>query len=106
MKKLATTIPSYISKDRYWKGVIHLFKNHYKLQGCFTTKYFDLEAGTIKIAALKRLAGPWSQSEKFILSLALHLFNEKNKVNLSDMDCLDDNNKKLAMEAITLRFFR
>jgi hypothetical protein len=102
---MAVTIPSYLVKDRYWKGVLHLFKNHYKLKSVFTTKYFDLESGSIRIAALKKLAGPWSQSEKFMLNLALHLFNERNKVNLSDMDFLDDNNKKLAMEAITLRFF-
>jgi hypothetical protein len=105
VKKLRATIPSYLSKDRYWKGVIHLFQNHYKLQDVFTTKYFDLENGNIKIAALKKLAGPWSQSEKFMLNLALHLYNERNKFNLSDMDYLDDYNKKLAMEAITLRFF-
>jgi hypothetical protein len=102
---MAQVIPNYLATDRYWKGVIHLFKNHYKLKSVFTTKYFDLEGGSIRIAALKKLAGPWSQSEKFMLNLALHLFNERNKVNLSEMDYLDDNNKKLAMEAITLRFF-
>ncbi|MCM3763482.1 hypothetical protein [Neobacillus niacini] len=99
------TIPSHLATDRYWKGVIHLFRNHYKLQSVFTTKYFNLEGGSIKIAALKKEAGPWSGSEKFMLNLALHLFNERNKVNLSDMHYLDENNKKLAMEAITLRFF-
>lgn len=99
------TVPSYLIKDRYWRSVIHLFKNHYRLQDYFTTKYFNFEEGTIRIAALKKVAGPWSQSEKFMLNLALHLFNERNKVNLSDMDYLDDYNKKLAMEAITLRYF-
>jgi hypothetical protein len=79
--------------------------NHSKLKSVFTTKYFDLENGSIKIAALKKMAGPWSQSEKFMLNLALHLYNERNKVNLSDMDYLDSYNRKLAMEAITKRFF-
>lgn len=102
---MAATIPSYILKDKYWKPVIHLFKNNGKLNSVFTTKYFDLEEGTIKITALKRNAAPWSQSEKFMLNLALHLYNESNKVNLSDMDYLDDYNLKLAMEAIKLRFF-
>lgn len=100
------TMPSYISDDMYWKGLVHLFQNNAKLKSLFTTKYFDLESGTIKITALKRAAAPWSQSEKFMLNLALHLYNDRNKVNLSDMDYLDDYNKKLAMEAITLRFFR
>lgn len=99
-------IPSGIASDRYWKGVIHLFQNHYKLQNLFTTKYFDLEIGTIKITALKRAASKWSESEKFMLNLALHLYNESNKINLSDMDYLDDYNKRLAIEAITLRFCR
>ncbi|WP_268874254.1 hypothetical protein [Sutcliffiella cohnii] len=39
-----------------------------------------------------------------MLKLALHLFNERNKVNLGDMDYLDDSNKKLAIEAIKLRY--
>ena len=56
-----------------------------------------MEQGTIKINALKKVAAPWSQSEKFILYLALHLFNERHKVNLSDMDYLDATNKELAM---------
>ncbi|QVY60966.1 DUF6075 family protein [Cytobacillus gottheilii] len=102
---MGNVIPSYMSNDRYWRAVIYLFKNNVKLQSVFTTKYFDLEEGTIKITALKRNAAPWSSSEKFMLNLALHLFNQNNKVNLSDMDLLDDNNKKLAMEAIRLRFF-
>jgi len=100
------TIPSSIATDRYWKPVIHLFTKNAKLKSMFTTKYFDLEAGTIKITSLKKATGPWSPSEKFMLNLALHLYNERNKVNLSDMDYLDEYNRKLAMEAITLRFFR
>jgi hypothetical protein len=100
------TIPSNLSSDRYWKPVIHLFQNNAKLKRMFTAKYFDLDGGSINITALKRAASPWSQSEKFMLNLALHLYNERNKVNLTDMDYLDDYNRKLAMEAITMRFFR
>jgi hypothetical protein len=58
----------------------------------------------VKIQALKKLAGPWSNSEKVLLNLALHLFNERNKFNLSDLDFLDDTNKKLAFEAMKIRF--
>lgn len=99
-----TTIPAYMAKDRYWASLIHLFKNHQKLHQVFSTKYFDLDEGTVKIQALKRIAGPWSSSEKVMLNLALHLFNERNKFNLSDIDCLDENNKKLAFEAMKIRF--
>ncbi|GAA0313599.1 hypothetical protein GCM10008967_00100 [Bacillus carboniphilus] len=98
------TIPVHLANDRYWKPVIHLFQNNSKLQRYFNTKYFNLESGTISSVALKRKAAPWSSSEKFLLNLALHLYNERNKVNLSDMDYLDDSNKKIALEAISMRF--
>ena len=97
-------VPAHLYKDKYWRGVIHLFTNHYKLHQVFTTKYFDLSEESIRIAALRKASGPWSESEKFMLKLALHLFNDKNKVNLGDMDYLDDFNKKLAFEAIKLRY--
>ena len=98
------TIPSYISQDRYWKGVIHLFQNNWKLKTVFTTKYFDMENGLIEVVALKRAASKWSQAEKFMLNLAIHLYTNDGKVDLSNMDYLDDYNKKLAMQAIALRF--
>lgn len=97
-------LPAHLLKDRYWASLIHLFQNQRKLKSVFTTKYFDIEAGTIRFQALKRVAGPWSTSEKALLNLALHLFNERNKFNLSDIDCLDENNRKLAYEAIRIRF--
>lgn len=102
---MSNTITASLSKDRYWASLIHLFKNHYRLNDCFTTKFFDMSDETIKIQSLKRHAAPWSNSEKIMLNLALHLFNERNKFNLSDLDYLDGNNKKLAMEAIKIRFF-
>ncbi|MNK84428.1 hypothetical protein D3C87_1042760 [compost metagenome] len=99
-------IPAHLAlQNRYWRGTLHLFVKHCKLQRYLTTKYFDFEEETIDVAALKRLARPWSQSERFILHLALHLFNENlAKVNLSDMDCLDDLNKQLVLVALRLRF--
>lgn len=100
----AVEIPEHLLKDRYWRGLFYLFVNHPKLQQYFTTQYIDLEEGIIKAAALKKIAAPWSQSERFMLSLALHLYNEDHKVNLHDMDYLDVKNKGLVMEAIRLRF--
>lgn len=97
-------IPTHLLNDRYWRGTIHLFQNHRKLNQVFNTKYFDLQKGTIKTGSLQKVSGPWSQSEKFALKLALHLFNERHKVNLGDMDYLDDSNKKLCFEAIKLRY--
>jgi hypothetical protein len=102
---MSNTIPSSLLKDRYWASLIHLFQNNHRLNGVFTTKYFDLQEGTVKFQALKNFAAPWSSSEKVMLNLALHLFNERNKFNLSDLDYLDSNNKRLAYEAIKIRFF-
>ncbi|AIQ63888.1 hypothetical protein PSTEL_13145 [Paenibacillus stellifer] len=105
VKPAAVQIPPHLSKDRYWCGTLHLFMQHSLLHRYFTPKYFDFEEETIDSAALKRLSRPWSQSEKFMLNLALHLFNENlAKVNLSDMDFLDGTNKQLVIEALQLRF--
>lgn len=101
---MSNSIPAPLLKDRYWASLIHLFQNNYKLKSVFTTKYFDLQKRTVKFQALKKNAVPWSTSERVMLNLALHLFNERNKFNLSDVDYLDSNNKNLAYEAIRIRF--
>jgi hypothetical protein len=101
---MSKSISPSLLRDRYWGSLIHLFQNHYALKAAFTTKYFNLETESIKIQALKKDSGVWSHSEKIMLRLALHLFNERNKFNLSDLDYLDSNNKKLAYEAIRIRF--
>ncbi|SEM80728.1 hypothetical protein SAMN05518847_101854 [Paenibacillus sp. OV219] len=100
----ANTIPIDHMRDRYWRGTLHLFSKQPKLRGVFTIQYFNLHYRSIKASGLKRISAPWSQSEKFMLNLALHLYNECHKVNLCDMDYLDPNNKQLAFEAIKMRF--
>ncbi|WP_409341045.1 hypothetical protein [Paenibacillus sp. MBLB4367] len=97
-------IPAHLLKDRYWRGTLHLFTKHDKLQRCMTSQYFDFDEGEIRTTGLRQLTKPWSQSERFMLELALHLFNERHLVNLHIMDYLDTRNKELAFEAIRLRF--
>lgn len=99
-----TTIPAELMKDRYWGSLLHIFLNQPKLHRFLTTKFFDMQCRMIHTRALQNASRPWSQSEKFMLQLALHLYNESHKVNLSDMDYLDPNNKKLAFEALQIRF--
>jgi hypothetical protein len=99
-----TGIPSHLWQDRYWRGTLHLFVEQPKLRTLFNSRYFDLENGDIQTEAMKRATRPWSPSERFLLNLALHLFNERHKLNLSDIDLLDHNNKQLALKAIQLRF--
>lgn len=90
--------------DRHWISLLFLFKENAKLNGCLTTKYFDLENRVVHIRRLREVSKPWSESEKFMLDLALHLYNQRNKVNLSNMDYLDSYNLNLAIEAIRIRF--
>lgn len=101
---MSTSIPESLLRSRHWRSMLYLFQNHPKLQRYFNTKFFDLEAERVKIQALKREAKPWSDSEKFMLNLALHLFNDANKVDLGQMDYLDHNNTRLALKAIELRY--
>lgn len=90
--------------DRHWKSLLFLFQSNWKLNTCLTTKYIDLDKRIVHIRKLREVSKPWSESEKFMLDLALHLFNERNKVNLSDMDHLDSQNSKLVIEALRIRF--
>jgi hypothetical protein len=101
---MSVTVPAELLQDRYWRGLIFLFNKCPKLKLYFTTEYIDVHSGIVKVTKLKKVSAPWSQSEKFMLNLALHLYNQRNKVNLSDMDYLDDTNTQLALKAIQLRF--
>jgi hypothetical protein len=104
MPEKLSVIPIELQRDRYWKPVIYLFSKNQKLKRFFTTEYFDLKVRAIATAKIKRQSAPWSQSERFMLSLALHLFNGKHKVDLADMDYLDEENSAMALEAIKLRY--
>jgi hypothetical protein len=101
---MAISIPASLLRDRYWASLIHLFQNNSRLNGLFTDKYFDIDLGMVEIQKLKRATSGWSNSEKIMMSLALHLFNERNKFILSDLDYLDSHNKKIAFEAMIMRF--
>lgn len=96
-------IPEELMQDRNWRGALYIFVGNAKLQQCIAS-YIDFDACTIDAAGLKRISRPWGTSERFMLNLALHLFNERYKVNLSDMDYLDQKNKEIALKAIRLRF--
>lgn len=97
------TVPTHLMQDKYWRGTLHIFTQNEKLKYA-AAPYVDVEDCTINRAGLKRISKPWSRSERFMLELALHLYSERNKVNLTDMDYLDSRNKQIAFEAIKLRF--
>lgn len=90
--------------DKYWSSMLHIFREHGKLRRYMTTAYMDPTAGTVRIKKLKEESKSWSPSEKFMLALALHLYNPSNKVDLAGMDGLDSNNTRIALEAIRMRY--
>src|SRR5690349_14305236 len=98
------TIPAYLMIDRNWGPLLFLFLKNDKLNTFMTTRYFDLDNREVSIQAIKNRAKPWSESEKVMLYLAFHLFNESNKFNLSGLATLDQANLALALKAIKMRF--
>jgi hypothetical protein len=92
--------------DPYLDTLIFLFSNHSKLQRYLTDDYINIYEGIIEEEKLKKLSKSWSQSEKFILQLALHLYSGRGKLDLNDIDYLDAKNKHLVMEmeAMKIRF--
>lgn len=102
----STTIPDHLLKDRYWAPLIYIFSTCDKLNRYFNPQYINFKTGNVRAAALKKIAAPWSESERFMLQLALHCFSESNKVNLGDMDYLDSRNLQIAFQALKLRYGR
>lgn len=92
-----------LKDDRYWKGLLYIFSQNQKLSQ-FIASHIDFDELSINATGLIKLSSPWSPSEKFMLNLALHLYNENYTFNLSDMDRLDPINKKIAFKAIQMRF--
>ncbi|MNW37022.1 hypothetical protein D3C74_140530 [compost metagenome] len=90
--------------DKYWRVLLFIFQNTPRLQPLLTTQYMDPKRGVVHSTKLRVASKGWSQSEKFMMNLALHLYNESNKVNLSDMDYLDYEHKRIAFEALQIRF--
>jgi hypothetical protein len=103
MNTVMKFIPKELQQDRYWRGTLHIFMNNPKLQRYVAT-HVDFEACSINSTELLKISKPWSRSEKFMLRLALHLFNEDYSFSLSDMDYLDLKNLEIALKAIRLRF--
>lgn len=98
-------VPTHLFNDHYWKGTLYLFNQHPKLNKLFTTQYFDFEEGNVAGELMLKSARAWSTSEKVMLNLALHLYNERYSFNMHDLDYLDSSNKELAYQAIKFKFF-
>ncbi len=97
-------IPKQLMQDRYWRGLLHIFMNHAKLKQYLSADYIDFNELTVKVDKLKKASRGWSTSEKFMLALALHLYNGRNKVDMSEADRLDEKNTEIALKALRLRY--
>lgn len=98
--------PDHLLQNRHWKPLVFLFSEHPKLSTLFNSKYIDLEREQVRVKALRAAARGWSHAEKFMLNLALHLYNASNRLpnGLDDMDYLDSANTQLAIKAIRMRY--
>lgn len=90
--------------DKYWRALLYILQNTPRMQHLLTTAYIDPKQQIIHVRKLQAATKGWSQSEKFMMALALHLFDESNKVHLADMDYLDFHHKGVAFEALRIRF--
>ncbi|GGE57959.1 hypothetical protein [Priestia taiwanensis] len=90
--------------DPYWRGCLHLFKYCLLLRKYFNTDYMHVGNGVLEVEKLRHVFRTKSHSEKIMLNLALHLFNGDDAFRLTDLDYLDKKNKRLAFEAMLLRF--
>ncbi|TCZ76197.1 hypothetical protein E0485_15035 [Paenibacillus albiflavus] len=99
-------IPEELVNDRYWYSLMLIFHGSKKLRSYWTNEYIDFKHRTIEVDRLKAISKTWSKSEKFMLRLALHLFNGRDKVDLGNMDYLDEHNTALALKALNFRYGR
>ncbi|WP_379136052.1 hypothetical protein [Paenibacillus sp. sgz500958] len=97
-------IPEELLQNRYWRGLLFIFMNHSKLNLFLKPDFVDLNEPVVHIDNLKAATKLWSPSDKFMLTAALHLYNGRNKIDLSMADRLDDKNTEILLSALKLRF--
>jgi hypothetical protein len=102
------SLPRWAKDDVYWHSSLSILcsmvdrdqKSRHLLH------YVDLDESSIDFFAIKQAISSLSHSEKIMVNLAAHLFNETHEFKLSDLDYLDGRNMKVALRAIGLRFNR
>jgi hypothetical protein len=100
-------VPEWMISDVYWRGTIHVLRNMANREPEFRPllqHFVKIDESSIDFFGMKRAVSSWSHSEKIMVKLAAHLFNQVHKFNLSDLDYLDSRNMKVALKAIELRY--
>lgn len=109
VKKADTVhLPDWVRRDVYWSSSLYILgkmAQHSEKFKSLIGHYVDLENYSISFTKMKNAASKWSTSEKIMISMAAHLFNEVHRFNLSDLDYLDAQNKEVAQKALQMRFF-
>lgn len=83
----------------------YIFVNHPKLKKLIGGPYINLEGQLIDVNSLKALARKWTFNERFLLDLALNLFEvDGTKVDLSRINRLNEKQREIALTAIRIRF--
>lgn len=105
--QISDQIPEHLRQDRYWGGLLHIFTNNNKLmQFLCNPKFIDFDEFTIHVDELINASKNWSPSEKYMLTVALHLFNGFNSIDIDMADRLDDKNTEILKAALLLRLDR
>lgn len=100
-------LPEWVKNDPYWHSALYVLQKMIERDPKFlelTRKFIDLETASVSFRDMKKAVERWAHSEKIMVALAAHLFNEIHEFNLSDLDYLDSNNKQVAVTAIRVRF--
>lgn len=98
-------IPDHLHQDRYWRGLLHIFTNHNKLKQFLSNpEFIDFEELTIHSDRMLEASNSWSVCEKFMLEVALHMYNGIHKIDLSLADRMDEGNTVILLKALQLRY--
>ncbi|MDR3543252.1 MAG: hypothetical protein P4L69_20170 [Desulfosporosinus sp.] len=106
--KTVITLPSWAKNDVYWHSSLTILCSMVDRDQKFRhlLYYINLDESTIDFFAIKHAVSSCSHSEKIMVNLAAHLFNETHEFKLSDLDYLDGRSKKTALKAIEFRFVK
>ena len=89
-----------------FEALRYIFLNHPKLKEQVNGPYvINFEGQILDVKSLKSLARKWTFNERFLLHLALNLFDlEDVKVDLSRINRLNEKERDIALTAIRIRF--
>lgn len=101
------SLPQWVKDDVFWHGSLFILGSMVEREPKFRPllhKFVNLDESTIDFFGMKKAVSSWSHSEKIMIKLAAHLFNQIHKFNLSDLNYLGSKNMKIALKAMEIRY--